>query len=58
MQVTSLKDYMNWFWGADNLDGKKIIYRRVKYGAKVDLEVHLEDGTITTAFQEWEKKVY
>ena len=49
---------MNWFWGTDNLDGKKIIYRRVKYGAKVDLEVHLEDGTITTAFQEWEKKVY
>jgi hypothetical protein len=45
----TLKEFMDNIWGAEEINGKKVVNRRVCYGSLPDLEFQLEDGTFVNA---------
>ena len=44
-----LKDFMNQIWGANEINGQKVVERMVGYGAMPDLTFQLEDGSFVSA---------
>ena len=50
-----LKDFMNQVWGANEINGQKVVNRRVCYGSLPDLEFQLEDGSFVSAKNLFEK---
>jgi hypothetical protein len=45
----SLKEFMDNIWSAEEINGLKVINRRVCYGSEPDLQFQLEDGSFVNA---------
>jgi hypothetical protein len=47
--IMELKDFMNQIWDSIEINGQKVVNRRVCYGSLPDLEFQLEDGSFVSA---------